>query len=89
MVESRKCMEVAQKHGVPVVIMEPARGGRLADLPERGASVLKAADPRQERGFVGLSILLQPAQRYQRALGCIDVGADSGKRARMERKRAF
>ena len=38
-------MEVAQKHGVPVVIMEPARGGRLADLPERGASVLKAADP--------------------------------------------
>lgn len=44
-VESRKCMEVAQKHGVPVVIMEPARGGRLADLPERGASVLKAADP--------------------------------------------
>ena len=44
-VESRKCMEVAQKHGAPVVIMEPARGGRLADLPERGASVLKAADP--------------------------------------------
>ena len=44
-VESHKCMEVAQKHGVPVVIMEPARGGRLADLPERGASVLKAADP--------------------------------------------
>lgn len=43
--ESRKCMEVAQKHGVPVVIMEPARGGRLADLPERGASVLKSADP--------------------------------------------
>lgn len=45
MVESRKCMEVAQKHGVPVVIMEPARGGRLADLPERGASVLEAANP--------------------------------------------
>ena len=33
-VESRKCMEVAQKHGVPVTIMEPARGGRLAELPE-------------------------------------------------------
>ena len=44
-VESRKCMEVAQKHGVPVVIMEPARGGRLADLPERGANILKAAAP--------------------------------------------
>ncbi|MEF2655747.1 MAG: aldo/keto reductase [Eggerthellaceae bacterium] len=44
-VESRKCMEVAEKHGVPVVIMEPARGGRLAELPKRGEDVLKAANP--------------------------------------------
>lgn len=44
-IQSRKCMEVAAKHGVPVVIMEPVRGGRLADLPERVASVLKGADP--------------------------------------------
>lgn len=44
-VQSRKCMEVAQKHGVPVTIMEPARGGRLADLPGRGSDILKAAAP--------------------------------------------
>ncbi len=44
-VESRKCMEVAQKHNVPVVIMEPARGGRLVELPERAVEVLKAVDP--------------------------------------------
>jgi uncharacterized protein len=44
-VESKKCMEVAQKHGKPVVIMEPARGGRLVDLPARGQEVLKAVDP--------------------------------------------
>lgn len=44
-VEARKCMEVAEKHGVPVVIMEPARGGRLANLPERGKQILKAAEP--------------------------------------------
>ena len=30
--QSRACMEVAAKHDVPVVIMEPARGGRLAEL---------------------------------------------------------
>lgn len=44
-VESKNCMEVAKKHGVPVTIMEPARGGRLVDLPARGKEVLKAQDP--------------------------------------------
>lgn len=44
-VQSRKCMEVAAKHGKPVVIMEPGRGGRLIDLPERVARVFKACDP--------------------------------------------
>lgn len=44
-VESRKCLEVAQKYNMPVVIMEPARGGRLANLPQRGAEVLAAAAP--------------------------------------------
>ena len=43
--ESARCMEVAAKHGVPVIIMEPVRGGRLANLPERGAAVLAAANP--------------------------------------------
>ena len=42
--ESRRLMEVASAHGVPVVIMEP-RGGRLCDLPERVASILEEANP--------------------------------------------
>ena len=44
-VQSRRCMKTAAKHGVPVVIMEPARGGRLVDLPERVASVFREAAP--------------------------------------------
>ena len=44
-VEARRCMEVAAKYDVPVVIMEPARGGRLADLPERAAEPLQACRP--------------------------------------------
>lgn len=44
-VEARRCMEVAARHNVPVVIMEPVRGGRLAELPERAASILQAANP--------------------------------------------
>ncbi len=44
-VESRKCWEVARKHGKPVVIMEPIKGGILASPPPQVAEVFKAADP--------------------------------------------
>ncbi len=43
--QSARCLEVAAAHGVPVIVMEPVRGGRLANLPERGVAVLAAADP--------------------------------------------
>lgn len=32
-VEGRKCYEVCQAHGVPVIVMEPLRGGCLVNLP--------------------------------------------------------
>lgn len=33
-VESRKCYEVCRRHGKPVIVMEPVKGGSLVDLPE-------------------------------------------------------
>lgn len=44
-VESRKCYETAHRHGKPVIIMEPVKGGALASLPESAANILKNADP--------------------------------------------
>jgi len=44
-IQSRLCYETAQRHGKPVIIMEPVKGGSLANLPEPVASVFKAADP--------------------------------------------
>lgn len=32
-VQSRKCYEVASKYGKPVIVMEPVKGGTLADVP--------------------------------------------------------
>ena len=32
-VESRKCYEVCRKHGKPVLVMEPVKGGSLVNLP--------------------------------------------------------
>ena len=40
-VQSRKCYEVAQKHGKPVFVMEPVKGGTLANLPEEAENLLK------------------------------------------------
>ena len=44
-VQSRRCYEVARKHGKPVVIMEPVKGGMLATPPESVVKILEAAEP--------------------------------------------
>lgn len=44
-VQSRRCYEVARKHGKPVIIMEPVKGGMLANPPESVADILKDAEP--------------------------------------------
>ena len=41
-VQGRKCYEVCQKYGKPVIVMEPVRGGSLANLPDDAKSVLDA-----------------------------------------------
>lgn len=44
-IQSRACYEVARKHGKPVVIMEPVKGGSLANLPEKIAAPMKEFAP--------------------------------------------
>ena len=44
-VQSRGCYETARKHGKPVIIMEPVKGGMLANPPQSVLDILKAAEP--------------------------------------------
>jgi len=44
-VQSRKCYEVCVKHGKPVVVMEPVKGGTLAKVPAQAEALFRAADP--------------------------------------------
>ncbi|WP_425800449.1 aldo/keto reductase [Desulfitobacterium sp. Sab5] len=44
-IESRKCYEVATKHKKPVIVMEPVKGGSLANVPEEVNKLFKTYHP--------------------------------------------
>ena len=44
-VESRLCYEVARKHGKSIVVMEPVKGGALANPPDSVKKVFQDANP--------------------------------------------
>lgn len=41
-IQSRKCYEVAEKHGKKIIVMEPVKGGTLAKLPNEAEELLKS-----------------------------------------------
>lgn len=43
-VQSRACYEVAVRHGKPVIVMEPVKGGTLANVPDGAAKMFKKYD---------------------------------------------
>ena len=43
-VAAKQCYEVARKHGVSITVMEPIKGGALADPPQGVKEIFKAAD---------------------------------------------
>ncbi len=44
-IQSGKCYEVAVKHGKPVIVMEPVKGGTLAEIPEEAEKLFKSHRP--------------------------------------------
>ena len=44
-IQSGACYEVAKKHGKPVIVMEPLKGGMLAAVPEKAAELFKEYAP--------------------------------------------
>lgn len=53
-VQSKKCYETAKKHGVPVIVMEPVRGGTLANMVGEAAAKLRSLD--EEASFASYAI---------------------------------
>jgi predicted aldo/keto reductase-like oxidoreductase len=62
-IQARKCHEVALKHEKPIVVMEPLKGGTLANPPESIVRIFKKANPNASLASWGI--------RYAASLGNI------------------
>lgn len=40
-IQSHKCYDVAVKHNIPVIVMEPVKGGTLANVPDKVTEIFK------------------------------------------------
>ncbi len=50
-VEGKECYEVCRKHGKPIVIMEPVKGGSLVNLPKEADEILRSFNTYSNAGF--------------------------------------
>ena len=44
-IQSHRCHEVARKHNMPIIVMEPCKGGNLAIVPENAEKLMKSYNP--------------------------------------------
>lgn len=52
-VQAKLCYEVCRKHGKPIIIMEPVRGGRLVTLPDNAKALF---DELGENSYAGYAL---------------------------------
>lgn len=50
-IQSKECYEVCRKHDKPVIVMEPVKGGKLAELPKDAQSVFDALGDRSPASY--------------------------------------
>ena len=72
-VQARKCYEVCRKHGKPIIVMEPVKGGNLVNLPADAKKVLEdlhGGSPasyaiRFAAGFDGIMMVLSGMSNFE------------------------
>ena len=80
-VQSRLCYEVCRKHGKPVFVMEPVKGGTLVNLPQAALDLLPAGSPasyaiRYAAGFEDIVMVLSGMSNKEQMEDNISYMAD-------------
>lgn len=84
-IQSRRCYEIARKHGKPIIVMEPCKGGTLAQLPPDAQALLKAHAPeasipswaiRYAAGLEGVEMVLSGMSTLAQLVDNISYMAD-------------
>lgn len=60
-VQSRRCLEIANKYGKPVTVMEPCKGGTLINIPEEAEKLMKEC--REEKSAASWALRFAASQR--------------------------
>ena len=88
-IQSRLCYEVCRKHGKPVMVMEPVKGGTLVNLPQRALELLPDGSPasyalRFAAGFEDIVMVLSGMSNMEQMQDNIATMADFKPLSRQE-----
>ena len=77
-VQSKACYDVAVKHGKKVIVMEPVKGGALANLPEKAALELsKLGDGSQASHAIRFAMSYHEVFMVLSGIGSMDMMRDN------------
>ncbi|MCM1363698.1 MAG: aldo/keto reductase [Ruminococcus sp.] len=77
-VEGRKCYDVCRKHGKPIIVMEPVKGGNLVNLPSQALEILEGLNGGSAASYaIRFAASFEGIEMVLSGMGNMDMMADN------------